>query len=483
MPTFALILVVSACTTTVKVGESSPPDDSAPPDSPTDSPTDSLTESVPGTDSVGDSGGVDSETVPDPVYEHVPVFLFDVSGSITDGEKTAGTLTVVREHDGTLTDLDDAPVAWEGDIGIEIHGSSSTGYPKQGYKLEARDETGEDVQTSLLDLPDGTDWVLHGPYGDKTLLRNALAYRLGAAVAEDTDEWIPRTRFFEMILNDNYRGVYLLVERVQRDGDRLDLPRLPDTEEEGDIPGGYIVKIDQHRSAGFDTRRGTPIDYVYPRYEVITEDQDAYLQDFYNEFEFMLMSDGWDDPTTGYPSWIAVDSFVDHWLVNELTHNIDAYRLSAYLYKESDADGGLLHAGPIWDFDRAFGNVNYCSCEQIDGWIIDDLTDCGAGYQFPFWWSQLLEEENFQNQLRCRWESLRGDVLSDESLKLAIAELAEEVAEVEPRDDERWNTIGTYIDPNSYVGETWEDELSWLQDWLLDRVAWMDENVPGTCGG
>ena len=157
-----------------------------------------------------------------------------------------------------------------------------------------------------------------------------------------------------------------------------------------------------------------------------------------------------------------MDSFIDHFILYELSHNIDAYRLSTYFYKESDEDGGLLHAGPIWDFDRAYGNVNYCNCEQTAGWIHSSLDSCGEYYQFAEYWPRLLQDEAFTTDLRCRWESLRQAQLSDVAIQATWQALVRYVTGAEHRDHERWPVIGTWVDPNSFVGATWEEEIDWM---------------------
>jgi len=422
------------------------------------------------------------EQVPGMEYEHLGVLLLDTFGqSIPDDDKIDAWLEVVREHDNSLTDLDSAGRTWDGPVGVEIHGSSATGFAKLSYRIEFRDDSGEDLDYPLLGMASASDFTLHGPYSDKTLIRNALAYRLGNAIAEDTDEWQPGTRFAELFINEGYAGVYVVTERVMRDEDRLDLPVLPASSAEGDITGGYIFKVDGCRGDCFTTAYGTYIDYVYPRYAAITSEQDSYLRSYLDSFEAALYADNWADPATGYPTWMATDSFIDHFIINELSLNVDAYRLSGYLYKEADADGGLLHAGPLWDFNLAFGNVNYCECYITDGWIYDGLVSCGGSSYIPFWWQRLLQDPNYTAQLRCRWEELRDDELSDARIEDHIRELAEEVAGVEPRDHTHWQNLGVYVWPNYYIGVSWEDELDYLTGWTLEHARWLDSNMPGTC--
>jgi hypothetical protein len=453
------MLLLAACTATTRLGGPDPdPTHDSDPASDSD-PTEHL--------------GPDTAEVPEPTYDHLPVLVIDSDGPIADSVKTPGTMSVIEDHDGTLEDLDTAPRSWEGPIGIEIHGSSSTGYPKLGYELECRDEAGEDTDCALAGMPAGSDWVLHAPYSDKSYVRNALAYQLGREVAGDA-RWEPRTRFVEVILDGDYVGIYLLVERVSREPDRLDIPTttLPD----GSVAGGFIVKVDQHRSAGFDTAVGTPLDWSTPKSGAVTAEEAAYLTDWFDQMEAVLGGDGFADPATGYAAWLDVDAWVDHFLVNEIAHNIDAYRLSAYLWTDGPP-GHLLRAGPLWDFDRAWGNCNYCAAYTAETWIYDSLDQCGYAYQFPFWWQRLRQDPTFEARLSARWKELRAGALSDAAIAADIEAFHEELAEAEPRDQARWRTMGTYVDPNYYVGTTWEDELDWLASWQAARSAWMDAQL------
>lgn len=460
-------------------GETAPdPRESAPPDS-----VPETGETVDSVDSHTSEPLVVDETVPDypTEWEHLPVLRIETYGSIGDGDKVEGWMELIRDHDGTLEDLDGAPLAWEGNIGIEIHGASSASEPKHAYRLELRDDAGEDQDYPLLGLGSDSDYVMHASYGDKTYLRNAFAYRVARLLAEDTGEWHPRTAYAEVFLNDRYVGIYSLTERIKRDADRLDLGEPASSAAKGDITGGYIFKVDYDRGDYFTTAAGTLLEYTDPRRDEVSEEQHAYVLGFLDEFETMMASDDYADETTGYPAWIDVDAWVDFILVNELAHNIDAYRLSTYHYKERDEVGGLFHAGPVWDFDRAFGNVNYCWCYEIDGWVIDDLVACGVEYQFPFWWDRLLTEEGFQDRLACRWKELREGKLTDLAMIEMMEQMAAEVAEAEPRDHELWGTIGVNVGYNYFVGETWDEELDYLREWTLQRAAWMDDNIWGSC--
>jgi len=415
------------------------------------------------------------------VYDHLPVLLIDTGGvGITADGKVDGHMQVITEHDGTLTDLDGAPRLLTMPIGIELHGSSSTGYPKLSYGLEIRDETGADRDVDLLGLGRDSDWILIASYGDKSYVRDALMFELGRQLALGTDRYEPIARFVELFANDDYQGIYLLTGKIKRAPARIDLPAPAPDASSGDLSGGYIVKLECGRDAGWTTRAGTIMSYDDPQGDQVTPAQSHWLARYFDDFEAMLAADDFADQ---YPAWIDTDAWVDHILLEELSHNIDGLRLSTPLYKDADGESRApLVAGPVWDYDRAWGNVNYCDCWLPSGWIQDDLTTCGYGYQFAPWWARLRSDPTFQDAMRCRWESLRTGPFADDALDARIAAMIAELAEAEPRDQDRWHTLGIDVGFNWYVGETWPDEISYLEDWIHSRTAWMDDNLPGSCG-
>lgn len=466
-----MILALSACTVPVTPDGRVPPasegilaPDVIPPPTDSDAETGRDTQTHTAADTT-DTG--EEESPPrDPAI--LPVLLINTDGvGIPSDRKIPGTIAVVEDHTADLSNLLSEHQTWAGPIGIQTHGSSTSGYPKTSYRFECQDRLGADMDCPLAGMEWGRDWVLRAEYCDHSLMRDALAFWLArGAAANGGISWQPDTRFVEVFLNGGYEGVYTLVERVQKDGTRIDVPSWEEDR-------GFIVRVDQHRGAGFDTAMGTPIDWVDPRAEEVTDAQRSGIRAVFNDFETSLRADGWDDPSTGYPTRIAVADWVDHYLVNEAAHNIDAYRLSAHLWYGGDTEG-LLHAAPVWDFDRSFGNVNYCDTERVNGWTIDDLTRCGYGGEYPFWWPQLVAEPAFQAALSDRWGELRASLWSDAAIDAQLDAWTIQLALAQPREDHRWHTVGTYIDPNSYVGATWQEDVDWLREWMRARAGWLD---------
>ncbi len=199
-----------------------------------------------------------------------------------------------------------------------------------------------------------------------------------------------------------------------------------------------------------------------------------------DNFESALKASNFKDPVNGYAKYIDADSFVDFLIMNEVSKNADGYRLSTYLYKKKDSDGGKLHMGPIWDFNLGFGNVNYCTQGNPEGFVYNFNEVCGGDYWLiPFWWNRLLQDPAFQNKLGFRWQKLRSGALKTATI-LSYIDSVSTVLNVESqqRNFQRWPVLGQYVWPNYYIGQTFQDEVNWLKDWITQRMAWLDLNMP-----
>ena len=382
------------------------------------------------------------------------------------------------------------PPDYAGPAGMRYRGESSYGWPKRQYALEIRDELGYDRDAALLGLPAESDWILNGPYSDKSLMRNVLSYGWSNAIGR----YAPRTRFVEMFLNvgtadlrySHYVGVYVLTEKIKRARDRVDIAEIYPSETEGPgLTGGYIFKKDKPDpgSPGFATAHNPSLWYVYPagaappvaagepkpRVRVMTAAQKAYLTSFLNQFESALYGANFRDPELGYAKYIDVGSFIDHHIVVELTKNIDGFRLSTYMYKDRE---GKLNMGPVWDYNLSLGNANYLSGWLPTGWYYSQLSDT----DYP-WWRRLFQDSDFDLQYRERWFELRQGPLSLERVLGTVDENSALLAEAAARNFQRWRILGRYDWPNWHIPATWEDEVQWMRNWIAERVRWMDSTL------
>lgn len=414
----------------------------------------------------------------------LPIITINTNGQyIPDEPEIPAEMGIIWNEDGSLNASDAAPNEFLGPITIERRGQSSLFlFPKNGFGIETKDENGEDVDVSFLNFPEEEDWVLHGPYSDKTLLRNVLAMHL----ANGTGSYNSRTRFVELIINDQYEGLYVMMEKIKRDKNRVDIANLREEDISGDeLTGGYVFKIDkgpanwlsQFPMMNHPENALLGFQYVSPNASKIMPEQEAYIQSYVDSFELALYDFDYVANGKRYNEFVDLESFADHFILKELSKDVDAYRISSYYYKEKDSDGGLLHAGPVWDFNIAYGNVDYCEGSDPAGWIYD--VHCGTGN--PFWWDRMLADPVFLQVLQCRWQELRSGPLLFNAIYGFVMDQAELLQPALDRNFTRWPVLGQYIWPNAQVFNTYEEEVDYLLDFIQHRLIWMDQHMPGLC--
>src|SRR5665811_1630254 len=179
---------------------------------------------------------------------NLPLIYINTNGrQIPDNPKISAEMGIIWNGPGETNQTSNSFNHFNGKISIEIRGSSSQMFPKKSYGFETKDELGEDMDFPLLGLPEEEDWILYAPYSDKTLIRNVLTFVL----AEPLGHYTPRCRFVELFLNNKYQGVYVLMEKIKRDKNRVDIANLKLEDNAGDeLTGGYIVKIDKTTGSG-----------------------------------------------------------------------------------------------------------------------------------------------------------------------------------------------------------------------------------------
>jgi hypothetical protein len=413
---------------------------------------------------------------------NLPIVVIETNGQeILDDPRIIAHMGIIDNGTG-INHINDPLNGYDGQISIEIRGSSSQMFPKKQYALETQDIDGENLNVSILGMPEENDWILHAPYSDKSLLRNFLAYEL----ARDMGHYSSRTRFCELVINGDYKGLYIFMEKIKRDNNRVDISKLnPDETTGDDLTGGYIVKVDKWDGEnnegwwsdsplpGFD---GVWYQYHYPEPDDIVDEQKDYINNYITDFELLIASESYNDPDAGYYDQVNLESFIDVSLMSEISKNVDAYRLSAYMYKDKDSEDGRLTMGPIWDYNLAFGNADYYAGWDPMGWQMD--ADLGEDYfQIPFWWYRIWDDETFRNAFNQRWQELRQTVFSEEYIMNMIDSTIAVIADAQVRNFQRWPILDEYVWPNAYVGGSYENEIEYLTDWITARLNWMDEQT------
>jgi hypothetical protein len=414
------------------------------------------------------------------------VKLYSLGNTIQQSPPILGGITITNNASGVnlVTDL---PNDVKSLTTINIRGSTSAGFDQKSYSLELRDSTNSsvDVKKSVLGMPAESDWILYGPYTDKTFLRNVLTYTIGTEMSE----YAPRGKFVELMIDSVYQGVYVLFEKIKRDANRVNIAKLLPTDNVAPgVTGGYLLKIDKFTgvfNGGFEpssitSYQGVPTNYYfqfeYPKNP--TQAQFNYIQNYVDSFEVALTGSNFKDSLTGYRKYINVKSFIHYFLSNELSNNVDGYRLSTYLYKKKITNGdGKIHMGPLWDFNLAFVNANYCDGFRFDVWAYEQ--PCNQP-DIPFWWRRLLQDSNYTQELKCRYTYLRNTSLSNARIEFLIDSMVNYIGpSATARHYTQYPILGVGVWPNYYVGSTYTEEIDTLKSWINQRLAWLDVNMPG----
>ncbi|MCR5820311.1 MAG: CotH kinase family protein [Bacteroidaceae bacterium] len=317
---------------------------------------------------------------------------------------------------------------FDGPIGIKLRGNSSLSFNQKKYTIELRDDYGHDIDVPLFGMPSHSDWVLLAPYNDVSAVRDPLAFHLW----REMGHWAPRTRMVELTLDGEYRGIYILSESIKRDANRVNIAKMKKKNlSKHDLTGGYILRIDTYDEddaifpskvpgigEGIVTSQIT-WSCIYPKKKRIQPEQLAYIEQYVDSVELTIQSDYFADPKRGYAHLIDVPSFVDYFIHTELSLNADGYKRSAYFYKENrnpDGSGGLLVAGPVWDYNLAYGICNFCNADNPEAWCFEG----GNTQPTPAMWQRLLQDPAFRRAVKVRYKALRKGVLSNSSINSYI---------------------------------------------------------------
>ena len=417
---------------------------------------------------------------------------------------------------------------YDGPIGIKLRGNSSLSFNQKKYTLETRDDNGKEVDVPLLGMPAHSKWVLLAPYNDVSMMRDPLAFHLW----REMGHWGPRTTMVELVMDGEYHGIYILCEAIKRGADRVNVNKLKKTDISGrDITGGYILRIDTYNDedATFlskvpgigDGIMSSQITWscIYPKKKNLQPEQFAYIQNYVDSMELAIQSDDFMDPEKGYAHFIDVPSFVDYFIHTELSLNADGYKRSAYFFKEklhADGTGGKIQAGPVWDYNLAYGNCNFANANNLEAWCFEGASTNPT----PALWQRLLQDPAFRKAVKTRYQELRKTVLSTMQIfdfieynarlvaqstdrhfkeypELLVSPERAKASQEAPKTQGGFGGFGGFggggfpgggfgmgeggFDPvgmfADYRVSSYEEEITILKKWLADRLAFLDKNI------
>ena len=457
----------------------------------------------------------------------LPIVFIDTKGECLDQNVTEKIPATMKVLDGATNNVADSAKGTRYDIGIKVRGQSSAKFPKPGYSIEVRDEKGEGMDVSLFGLPPADDWVLHGPYVDKSMMRNALAHWL----FRQAGHYSPRTRHFDLYINGVYRGVYVLIEKIKRGKYRVNVSKLKETDISGDdVTGGYIWAFDKTgtntggmgmediNKEGFSTADGLNVIMHYPKKENLQTQQQAYLKKYLEDLE-NLFKNGKNG--SGYENYVDMTSALDYVLHEEVTNNSDSYWCSFFLHKPKDSKGGKVTLGPAWDFNLAMSNGGGMGSTSTDGWQIENpqkqgqggMMMMGGGLKAPNWLIGMWKDSHYQSELKKRWAELRSGVWHTKTMDVYLDSMKAYLTKAADRNFKRWPNLGQgsgqgdpdpepmkYCNNQNQGGQnqnpwgmwggggggitmggnnadTWDGEFEHLRKKMKERMQWMDRQL------
>ena len=379
-------------------------------------------------------------------------------------------------------------------------------------------------------------------------MRDAFAFDMW----NNMGHWAPRTRYCEVVMNGKYIGVYTLCEKIKRGKNRVDIAKLtPKDTSELDITGGYIVRVDPPDEGeksftsdvpgimntnvgggmfggmggfggfgGMGGRATVTWTIFYPKANKLTDEQQEYISNYVKNVEKVIQSDDFADPVNGYAKYIDVESFVDYFIHTELSLNADGLKRSTYFYKEkqnADGTGGKLHAGPVWDYNLAYGNCSFANANNIEAWVYEGSETNPT----PAMWKRLTEDPAFMAKVKARWKELRKGYLSLDNINRFIDNRASLLQESQARQYTKYSDLlvpkregaqNTQRQQNggfggfgggmggfgggfpggggfggfggggaagmfsAYTVSSYAEEIGILKKWFADRIAFLDKN-------
>lgn len=381
-------------------------------------------------------------------------------------------LLTIRTHINTVNDNP----AVSTNISIRVRGNTSRWFDKKSYAVTTVDGKGTEQDRRIMGMEAAHDWALHGPFLDKTLMRNYMAMNFSGELMD----FAPDVRFCEVILNGAYQGVYVMMETISRGEGRVDIERPNLTKN----VTGYIVEIDNATSLPVSAlnnftkyasvlRKDSFFDLVYPGEEQITPAIKDYIEKDLSKFEKALYSYDYDTLAYGFDNYVDIEEFADYFIIAEVFLQHDTGNLSTYFYK--DVNGKIKPC--LWDFNNDLNNI---STDNEDDFYIRQF----VSVQAPWFW-MMIKDENYINLIINRYREFRQGILSNENVLQYIEDVTEYLGEGVDRNYAVWGysfysenlDSRNKLHPDERNPESYEEAVGQMTDELIGRLEWLDENI------
>ena len=354
--------------------------------------------------------------------------------------------------------------------GTRLRGNASIQFPKKPYRIKF------DSKQQVLNSPaKAKKWVLINNYGDKTLMRNMIAFSYSKRMQM---AYTPFCQPVDVLLNGEYKGTYQIADQLDVRKERVNITEMKTTDNSGvQLTGGYFIEIDGYAYEEpenirfYSSRLGMGVTIHSPDQDSIIPAQKTYIEQFYNEMEYRTFASTFTDPKLGWRSRLDEDSWIKHFLIGELTGNTDTY-WSCHLYKQRGED--KFYAGPEWDFDIAFDNDyrQYPTCNKSDYLYVS------AGTYKEFVSRTIKQDAGTQASILRLWDMARGKGgITEDAICAEIDSIADVIRESATLNFMRWNILNENVHMNPRHAGSFQGEVEWLKEYVRKRIQWMDKKI------
>ena len=353
--------------------------------------------------------------------------------------------------------------------GVRGRGNASWNFPKKPYRLKF------DEKQQLLDAPaKAKKWTLINNYGDKTLMRNILAFELSRRFGL---AYTPYCHPVDVVLNGEYRGCYQLCDQIEVNKNRVNITEMePEDVALPELSGGYLIEVDAYASteaSHFYSTLGTPVTIKSPDDEDIVNAQTRYITDYFNRMENAVFAGNFANPETGYRRYLDLDSFLKHFMVGEMSGNTDTY-WSVYMTKDRESD--KFFTGPVWDFDIAFDNDQRTyPIEAHTDYIFASKGSVASEAMRQMVNRIVKEDEGARQRLLELWSEARNTKGVDEtSLLEYVDKTVELLNESQKLNFLRWNILSERVHENPQASGSYEGEVAIVKNFIRKRLPQLD---------
>lgn len=351
-----------------------------------------------------------------------------------------------------------------------LRGNASTQFPKKPYRIKF------DSKQKPLDAPaKAKKWTLINNYGDKTLMRNLLAFHISQQMGMP---YTPYGQPVDVVLNGEYKGCYQLCDQIEVNKNRVNIDEMETSDISGEaLTGGYLWEIDAYayeEKSWFNSNHNIPVTIKSPDEDDITPAQSQYIRDFFNAMESDVYGNHFADPVNGWRRLLDAETFLKHFLIGELSGNTDTY-WSVYQYKKRGED--KVYTGPVWDFDIAFDNDYRTYPLNNKSEFVCFSGGSVAGDMGTFVRRIVLQDPNTMSELKSHWQVGRCNQITEEDLCQWIDSMALAMDRSQQLNFMRWNILHNQEHMNPVARGSYAAEVNYLKEYITKRIQWMDNRL------